>query len=137
MNAKESYASPVLWHNGQKEYLVVLGCDYCTAHQLSDGAEIWRVGDLNPKNKYNKAFRIIATPAAVGELIVVPSARDGPVIGVKPDATRHGQDRRPVRTMASAARTGAAIQDARRPGPAHSRWSGLHLPRNTGVKAAP
>ena len=50
-------------------------------------AEIWRVGDLNPKEKYNKAFRIIATPAASSDLIVVPSARDGPVIGVKPEAT--------------------------------------------------
>ena len=34
---KEAYASPVLWRNGKKEYLVVLGCDYCTAHKLGDG----------------------------------------------------------------------------------------------------
>lgn len=83
---EQSYASPVLWRNGKDEYLVVLGCDYCTAHSLKDGAEIWRVGDINPKSRYNRAFRIIATPAVSPDLIVVPSARDGPVIGVKPEA---------------------------------------------------
>jgi outer membrane protein assembly factor BamB len=83
---EQSYASPVLWRNGKDEYLVVLGCDYCTAHSLKDGAEIWRVGDLNPRSRYNRAFRIIATPAASADLIVVPSARDGPVVGVKPEA---------------------------------------------------
>jgi outer membrane protein assembly factor BamB len=85
---EQAYASPVLWRNGKDAYLVVLGCDYCTAHSLKDGAEIWRVGDINPKSRYNRAFRIIATPAASPDLIVVPSARDGPVIGVKPEA--HG-----------------------------------------------
>ena len=84
---KEAYASPILWRDGKKEYLVVLGCDYCTAHKLGDGAEIWRLGDINPKKTYHKAFRIIATPAAVSDVIVVPTARDGPVIAVKPDAT--------------------------------------------------
>lgn len=86
---EQAYASPVLWRDGKNEYLVVLGCDYCTAHSLKDGSEIWRVGDLNPqspKEKYDRAYRIIATPAASPDLIVVPSARNGPVIGVKPDA---------------------------------------------------
>jgi outer membrane protein assembly factor BamB len=83
---EQAYASPVLWRDGKNEYLVVLGCDYATAHSLKDGAEIWRVGDLNPKENYNAMFRIIATPAATADLIVVPSARDGPVVGVKPSA---------------------------------------------------
>jgi outer membrane protein assembly factor BamB len=83
---EQAYASPVLWRDGKDEYLVVLGCDYATAHRLQDGAEIWRLGDINPKKGYNRMFRIIATPAATEDLIVVPSARDGPVVGVKPEA---------------------------------------------------
>ncbi len=83
---EQSYASPVLWQRGKDAYLVVLGCDYATAHSLADGAELWRVGELNPKKTYNRAFRIIATPAASEDLVVVPSARDGPVVGVKPEA---------------------------------------------------
>src|SRR5439155_23294703 len=46
--SKEAYASPVLWHKGNAAYLVVLGADHATAHRLSDGGEIWRLGDLNP-----------------------------------------------------------------------------------------
>ena len=38
-------AVPV-YRNGKVEYLVVLGCDYATAHRLTDGSEIRRVGDL-------------------------------------------------------------------------------------------
>jgi outer membrane protein assembly factor BamB len=83
---EQSYASPVLWQDGKDKYLVVLGCDYATAHSVKDGAELWRVGELNPKKKYDPMFRIITTPAASADLIVVPSARDGPVIGVKPEA---------------------------------------------------
>jgi len=83
---EQAYASPVLWRNDKDEYLVILGCDYATAHSLKDGAEIWRLGDLNPKKNYNAMFRIIASPAASADLIVVPSARDGPLIGVKPGA---------------------------------------------------
>jgi outer membrane protein assembly factor BamB len=83
---EHSYASPCLWQNGKDTYLVVHGCDYATAHRLSDGSEIWRLGDLNPKTKYNPTFRLVASPVAAPDLIVVPTAKNGPVIGVKPDA---------------------------------------------------
>lgn len=80
-----SYASPVMWR-GKEPYLVVHGCDYTTAHRLTDGGEIWRLGDLNPKNKYDRTFRIIASPTVTSDLIVVPTCKSGPVVAVKPDA---------------------------------------------------
>jgi len=83
---EQSYASPMLWSNGKDEYLVVHGCDYATAHSLVDGAEIWRVGGLNPKKDYNPSLRFVATPLVLPELIVVPSAKNGPVVAIKPDA---------------------------------------------------
>jgi outer membrane protein assembly factor BamB len=84
--SKEAYTTPCLWSDGKDAYLVVLGCDYATAHRLDDGGEIWRLGALNPKGSYNYAFRIISSPVAVPDLIVVPTARNGPVVGVKPTA---------------------------------------------------
>jgi outer membrane protein assembly factor BamB len=84
---EHSYASPCLWTDGKEAYLVVHGNDYATAHSLKDGKEIWRVGDLNPKERYNRFFRFVASPVAVRDLIVVPSAKNGPVVGVKPNAT--------------------------------------------------
>lgn len=84
---EQSYASPCVWSNGKDEYLVVHGCDYATGHRLGDGREIWRVGDLNPKDDhYNPSLRFVATPTPTPDLIVVPSAKNGPVVGLKPDA---------------------------------------------------
>jgi outer membrane protein assembly factor BamB len=83
---EHSYASPLLGRDGDNEYLIVQGCDYTTGHRLSDGAEIWRVGDLNSKKAYDRSFRLVATPVAAADLIIVPSAKNGPVVAVKPDA---------------------------------------------------
>jgi outer membrane protein assembly factor BamB len=83
---EHSYASVVLWTNGKDAYLVCHGGDYATAHRLEDGKEIWRLGDLNPKDRYNRFLRFVASPACSPELIVVPTAKNGPVVGVKPQA---------------------------------------------------
>jgi outer membrane protein assembly factor BamB len=81
-----SYASPALWHSEKDSLLLVHGNDYCTAHRLNDGSEVFRVGDLNPKGRYNPTLRFVASPVASADLIVVPSAKNGPVVGVRPDA---------------------------------------------------
>jgi outer membrane protein assembly factor BamB len=83
---EHSYASPVIWQKGNDAYLVTHGNDYAIAHSLKDGSEIWRVGGLNPKDHYNPTLRFVASPVATPDLIVVPSAKGGPVVGVKPDA---------------------------------------------------
>jgi outer membrane protein assembly factor BamB len=84
---EQAYASPCLWHNDKDAYLIIHGCDYTTAHRLTDGSEIWRLGDLNPKSAYVPSLRFVTTPVAAPDLIVVPTAKSGPVIGLKPDAT--------------------------------------------------
>lgn len=83
---EQAYTSPVLGHNGKDEYLVTHGCDYAIALRLEDGKEIWRVGDLNPKDHYVRSLRFVASPVAGPDLIVVPTAKNGAVVGVKPDA---------------------------------------------------
>lgn len=83
---KHSYASPFLYRDGQQEFLLVHGADYVTAHRLKDGAEIWRCGGLNSKERYNSSFRFVASPVAAAGLIVVPSAKNGPVLGLRPDS---------------------------------------------------
>jgi outer membrane protein assembly factor BamB len=105
---KESYASPVMWRKGKDAYLITHGGDYAVAHSLKDGSEIWRVGGLNAPagaRNYNQTLRFVATPLATPDLIVVPSAKRGPVVGVKPDAegkvmagSKYEQWRRPKDT---------------------------------------
>jgi outer membrane protein assembly factor BamB len=89
---EHSYASPSIWRNGSEAYLVVHGNDYCTAHSLEDGKEIWRLAGLNPQRPgadYHRTQRFVASPVVSRDLIVVPTAKNGPVVGVRPDA--HGK----------------------------------------------
>lgn len=81
---EHSYASAFLWNNGKDSYLVVHGNDYTTAHSLSDGKEIWRVGNLNPRQRYNRYLRFVASPVCTPNLIVIPSAKNGVVVGLHP-----------------------------------------------------
>jgi outer membrane protein assembly factor BamB len=84
---EHSYASVFIWRKNGDEYLVVHGNDYTTAHSLADGSELWRLGDLNPQDqRYNPTLRFVASPAISPDLIVVPTAKNGPVVGVKPTA---------------------------------------------------
>jgi outer membrane protein assembly factor BamB len=81
---EHSYASPVIYRDDQRELLLTHGADYIVAHRLSDGAEVWRCGGLNPKDNYNPTLRLVASPVAVPGLIVVPSAKNGPVLALDP-----------------------------------------------------
>lgn len=83
---EHSYASPVLYRDAEREFLLTHGADYIIAHRLNDGAEIWRCGGLNPppNSPYRPDFRFVASPVAVPGLIVVPSCKEGLVIGLRP-----------------------------------------------------
>jgi outer membrane protein assembly factor BamB len=84
---EQAYSSPCLASNGKEEYLVVHGCDYTTGHRLSDGSELWRLADLNPKERYHHTLRFVASPVVAGGLIIVPTAKNSIVVALKPDAT--------------------------------------------------
>jgi outer membrane protein assembly factor BamB len=83
---KHSYASPMLYRDGEREFLLSHGADYVIAHSLEDGRELWRCGGLNPYGSYNPTLRFVASPLATPGMIVVPSAKRGPVFAIKPDA---------------------------------------------------
>lgn len=82
---KHSYASPVIYRDDDRAYLLTHGQDYIIAHDLADGRELWRCGDLNPKGKYEPTLRFVASPLTVPGYIVVPSAKNYGVVCLKPD----------------------------------------------------
>ena len=82
---KHSYASPSICSTAEGDRLLVQGGDYITAHSLTDGSEVWRLGGLNPKASYNQTLRLISSPVAHGDLVVVPTAKRGPVFGLSPE----------------------------------------------------
>ncbi|NBP79658.1 pyrrolo-quinoline quinone [bacterium] len=85
---KHSYASPFLYRDGTREFLVVHGADCITGHALDNGRELWRFGglngpnDLNPK-QHDGTFRFVASPGIVPGTIVVPTAKAGPTVCLK------------------------------------------------------
>ncbi|CAN5573668.1 PQQ-binding-like beta-propeller repeat protein [soil metagenome] len=84
VESPDVYASPFIWQNGSLALLIVHGNDYCTAHSLRDGAEIWRVTELNPKASYNKAWRAVSSPLVTEDLIIVPSCKKGVTVAIDP-----------------------------------------------------
>lgn len=80
---EHSYASIQYWTGG---VLVSHGNDYTIGHDPKDGSELWRLGDLNPKEKYNRTLRFVASPLVTPDLIVVPTAKGGAVVALDPKA---------------------------------------------------
>ena len=77
----DSYTTP-LWYtyDGTTE-LVITGGDVVTGHDPETGRELWRADVLNPRD--NGAYRIVASPTAVGELVIAPS-RNNPLVALRP-----------------------------------------------------
>lgn len=81
-----AYCSPTIYRDQDREFLIVHGADYVTGHSLEDGREIWRCGGFNIRGAdYNPYLRFVASPTAVPGMIVVPTAKRGPVVALRPD----------------------------------------------------
>ena len=84
---EHSYASAVMYNDGQQKFLLTHGADFVVAHDLKDGHELWRCGDLNKKSNYDPTLRFVASPVVAKDLIVVPTAKKGPIIALKANGT--------------------------------------------------
>ncbi|MBX3423278.1 MAG: PQQ-binding-like beta-propeller repeat protein [Pirellulaceae bacterium] len=84
---KHSYASPMLYDDGQQRMLIVHGADCTTGHALDDGRQLWRLGGLNGPSELNRrafdvTFRFVATPAQAGGRLIIPTAKEGPTVAL-------------------------------------------------------
>lgn len=71
--AAQSYTTPVVVRDGERETIVLAGADHVTGHDAGSGAELWRVGGLNPGRE--KYFRSIASPVVADGHVIAPYAR--------------------------------------------------------------
>lgn len=79
--AQDSYTTPLVLSEDGREILVVLGADHVTAHAANDGSEIWRVGNLNPRQQGN--FRSIASPVVFDKHVIAPYSRGRTLTGIR------------------------------------------------------
>ncbi|MEM9354441.1 MAG: PQQ-binding-like beta-propeller repeat protein [Planctomycetota bacterium] len=84
---EHSYASPLVYRGKEGEFLVTHGADYAIAYRLDDGGELWRCGGMNSPGNYHSTLRFVASPGFSDGLIVVPTAKNGPVLAVAPAAS--------------------------------------------------
>lgn len=81
---EHSYASPTIYQDNERAFLLTHGADYIVAHDLSDGHEIWRCGGLHPPARYDPTLRFVSSPLAIPGFIIVPSAKKGVTLALKP-----------------------------------------------------
>ena len=77
----DSYTTPAWLEYDGKTELVITGGDAVTGHDPDTGRELWRANVLNPED--NGAYRIVASPTIMGDLIVAPS-RVKPMVAIRP-----------------------------------------------------
>jgi outer membrane protein assembly factor BamB len=92
---KHSYASPILYEDGDTKFLITHGANCSVGHDLKTGSELWRVAGLNGttdfnKNPYDNTFRMVASPGVAPGTIVLPTCKRGPVLAFKVNESLHG-----------------------------------------------
>jgi outer membrane protein assembly factor BamB len=89
IECEHGYSSPFLYRFGDLEYLLTHGSDFTVAYDLETGKELWRCGGMNPPGPggYHDTLRFVSSPGISEELIVIPTAKGGPVLGVRPDGS--------------------------------------------------
>ena len=78
--APDAYTTPALLERPDGFEIVVSGGDYVTGHDPDTGAELWRLGGMNPSQ--NPMQRIVASPIVVDDMIYVPS-RVNPLLALQ------------------------------------------------------
>ena len=73
---EHSYASPTAYRMGDLNVLITHGNDYCIGHDPVTGKELWRIADLNSKDRYNRTLRFVASPVVSNGFVVAPSAKN-------------------------------------------------------------
>lgn len=79
----QSYSTPIVQVEDGIEKFYLLGSDHVTAHMVSSGEEIWRIGGFNPEQAIN--FRSIASPVISAGIIAAPYARGRTLTGMRID----------------------------------------------------
>lgn len=77
----DSYTTPLVLEIDGTETIVCWGADHLTGQDAATGEIIWTIGGFNPKKE--KAWRVIASAVASGDVALVPYSRGEFVAGVK------------------------------------------------------
>jgi len=80
-----SYATPLIYRDAEREFLLTQGQDYLVAHDLNDGSELWRCGGFHPRSGYDPMMHMSSSPVIAGDIILVPSGNSGNFQAIRSD----------------------------------------------------
>ena len=69
----DAYTTPAVIERDGGSQIVISGGDYVTGHDLATGAELWRLGGLNPEKRRN--YRVVGSPIVAGDMLYVPTRK--------------------------------------------------------------
>jgi len=82
-----SYATPLIYRDDEREYLLTQGQDYLVAHDLDDGHELWRCGGFHPRSGYDPMMHMSSSPVIGDGVIFVPSGNSGNFQAIRPNGS--------------------------------------------------
>jgi outer membrane protein assembly factor BamB len=77
----QSYTTPLVIRESDKEVLIVLGADHVTAHDAATGRQLWIAGNLNPRREGN--WRSISSPVVYEDKVFAPYARGNSMTAIR------------------------------------------------------
>ena len=77
----DAYTTPAWIESNGRAELIITGGDVVSGHDPATGKEYWRADVLNPQR--NGAYRIVASPTIVNNLIIAPT-RISPLVAMRP-----------------------------------------------------
>ncbi len=83
----EAYTTPYPFEGNDGLQIILVGADYVTSHDPSDGKEIWRWGNLNPQGRGN--FRVVPMVVSVDNIVIFCEPRGGAMFAM--DGNQKGQ----------------------------------------------
>ena len=81
LESPDSYTTPAWIESNGRAELIITGGDVVSGHDPATGKEYWRADVLNPQR--NGAYRIVASPTIVNNLIIAPT-RNSPLVAMRP-----------------------------------------------------
>lgn len=76
----DAYTSPLVIERQGIETIVTWGANHLTGHDARNGNLLWKIDGFNPANE--QYWRVIASAAISGDMVVVPYARGAAVAGI-------------------------------------------------------
>lgn len=80
----QSYTTPFVWNDGNRDQIVTWGADHVTGHDAADGSLLWTCGGFNPDDKAYWRVIASASASAAAGIAVVPYGRAKHVAGIRP-----------------------------------------------------